>query len=77
MENIHCYILVNQSFKDENEGLKSGANELKTATTNDGRIVISANTLNDFPELFIERSRLTPLFLTTEDFPPSENEQNL
>lgn len=72
---IHCYIVISEAFKAENEGYTSGANTLKTATTNDGRIVVSANTLNDFPELFIDRSRLTPLFLTTEDFPFSENEQ--
>lgn len=67
-ENIHIYILLTADFKAANEGKENGANILRTATTKDGRIVISANALNDFPELFVDRSRVTLLPLAASDF---------
>ena len=67
-ENPHCYILLSEAFKAANEGATNGANILRTATTKDGRIVVSANALNDFAELFIDRTRITTLWLTSEDF---------
>lgn len=68
MSEIHIYILLTADFKAANEGKVNGANILKTATTKDGRIVTSANALNEFPELFIDRSRVTLVALSVEDF---------
>lgn len=68
----HCYIPVTQEFKNANEGAQIGCNALATATTTDGRIVVSLNAVNEFPDLFTDRSWLTLLWLEAEDFPTQE-----
>ena len=69
----HCFILVTQTFKNANEGAVNGCNILSTATTLDERIVVSINAVNEFPELFLDRLRFTPIWLDKNDFPTTEN----
>ena len=71
----HCFILVTQTFKNANEGAVNGCNILNTATTSDGRIVISINAVNEFPDLFLDRLHFTPVWLDINDFPTTENLQ--
>lgn len=67
-----CYIQITAAFAAANNGYKAGPNVFRSAITNDGIYVVNANALNDFPELFADRSRLTPLFLKQSDFPTPE-----
>lgn len=73
-----CYITITADFAATNDGYRSGCNVFKYATTKDGQIVCSANSLNEFPELFDGRSRVNTLFLSPSDFnektptPPNE-----
>ncbi|MGC4058185.1 MAG: hypothetical protein QM743_08710 [Chitinophagaceae bacterium] len=65
----HCYIQVTTDFKTANYGYKSGCNVLRTVTDTAGRSFVSLNSLNEFPELFDSKTRITIYWLTTEAFP--------
>lgn len=66
-----CYLVVNEAFKAAFEGTRHGANVLATATTSDGRIVISLNAVNEFPAVFegIGQDAFSIVWLTADDFP--------
>ena len=67
----HCYLQVNEAFRDAYNGTQNGANILRTATTTDGRIVISTNAINEFQDVFfgIGQDTFPIAWLTPEDFP--------
>ncbi len=65
----HCYIQVTPGFRDSFEGYRLGCNALKMATDTAGSIFISANAVNEFPDLFRQRTGAYFHWLGTEDFP--------
>lgn len=68
-----CYIVVSEAFKNANEGTVKGCNLLATAITNDGKIVVNLNAVNEFTELFEHEEEFEFLFLTRDDFPHADN----
>jgi hypothetical protein len=69
----HCYIPITASFKEAHEGTESGCNVFKTLQTNEGQFVISINAVNEFPDLFADRLRFTPLWLSVDEFNTNSN----
>lgn len=66
-----CYLVVNEAFKTAYEGMRMGVNILTTATTIDGRIVVSLNAVNEFPQVFegIGQDTFSIAWLSGADFP--------
>lgn len=69
---MHCYFIVSEQFKGNYDGHTSGCNTLQVCTTNSGQLVVSANALNEFTELFADRVRVSTVFLEATDFPQPE-----
>lgn len=65
------YLVVDEAFKAAHEGTKEGANVLATASTKDGRTVVSLNAVNEFPSVFqgFDQTTYPIVGLTAEDFP--------
>lgn len=75
-DNKHCYIQVTADFKTANEGYRSGSNVLRTITDTAGHIYVSVNAVNEFPELFDERTKATFYWLTPDAFPQDTTNGN-
>lgn len=69
----HTYIVVNAAFCQAHEGHTSpNGNQFGYAVTSDGLYVTSANSFDEFPELFENSPYLYSMpyvELTVEDFP--------
>jgi hypothetical protein len=67
----HCYLVVNEDFRNAFQGTQKAASILTTATTTDGRIVVSTNAINEFQDVFfgIGQDTFPIAWLTPDDFP--------
>lgn len=68
------YIEISEDFAATNNGYTKGACIFNSVKTKDGKLVTSANALNEFPELFEGVEIGTPISLSPGDFNTDENE---
>lgn len=65
------YLLINKDFAESNQGYHIGSNYFNHAITLQGQYVCTAQSMIDFPDIFVGTDFDT-LELTLADFPTAE-----